>query len=133
MGMFDYVRCEVLLPDAFEGGCQTKDFDCEMCRIEIRADGSLWIERFDREVVPKAERPHPDAEGMLGLMGMLRRVNVRWELIDFHGVMNFYGDDKAGGWHEYNAKFTDGRLVSIEAALMTNGGFDCGAGGGKVL
>ena len=31
----------------------------------------------------------------------------------FHGVVNFYGTDSEGDWHEYNAKFTDGQLVGI--------------------
>lgn len=35
---------------------------------------------------------------------------------DFHGVLNFYGADLNNEWHEYNAKFTDGNLVVIEAA-----------------
>jgi hypothetical protein len=30
-------------------------------------------------------------------------------------MLNFYGSEGTR-WHEYNAKFTDGQLVSIEAA-----------------
>lgn len=54
MGMFDYVRCKAPLPDGFEGGLQTKDFDCELAMVEIREDGTLWIERFEHETVPAA-------------------------------------------------------------------------------
>lgn len=36
---------------------------------------------------------------------------------NFHGILNFYGGD--GGWREFNAKFTDGQLVSIEQVKET--------------
>jgi len=41
MGMFDYVRSEIPLPNGFTGDLQTKDFDCIMTTILIRADGRL--------------------------------------------------------------------------------------------
>lgn len=119
MGMFDYIKCEVPLPDGFQGELQSKDFDCDMVTHVITADGRFLKERIDRvEEVPKAERPYPDGEGIWGLAGSVRTITSRHE-VPFHGVINFYGccgDRKKGDWewHEYNAKFTDGRLVSIE-------------------
>jgi hypothetical protein len=146
MGMFDYIRCEVPLPDGWEAdNLQTKDFDCEMVTHVITKDGRLMLERIDEtHVVPKAERPYPDApdDDIRSMCGMLRTVRSQHDS-GFHGVVRFYGseyrhlDDKPacprgaehqGGevrdwttkeplkhiWHEYNAKFTDGQLVGIE-------------------
>lgn len=138
MGMFDYVKCEPLLPDGWNANdsyveLQTKDFDCAMTTVKITADGQLMIQDFEYEVVPKDERPYPNEDGALGLAGSLRRVNERWRVLDFHGVMEFYGSERLGTrhwvvsaaraeggfwqpderWHEYQAKFTDGRLVGI--------------------
>ncbi len=110
MGMFDYIKCEYPLPDGWNGELQTKDFDCEMVTHIITADGRLMLE------------------------GIIES--------KFHGIVNFYGSeyhslndqparpkgvshgpdgvkDYTTGeplkhiWHEYNAKFTDGKLVSI--------------------
>jgi len=114
MGMFDYIRCEAPLPDGFKGELQTKDFDCEMVEHLITADGRLMLEQIDSvEEVPKAERPYPDApEGSsMSFVGCIRTIRSRHQS-DFHGVIRFYGGDRHE-WHEYRAKFTDGRLVSI--------------------
>lgn len=120
MGMFDYVRCEVPLPDGFTGELQTKDFCNDMVTHTITADGRLLLERIDRvEEVPKAERPYPDApdDDLRSIFGSIRTFTSSSEC-EFHGIMNFYGSegDSAIGthkWHEYNAKFTDGKLVEI--------------------
>ncbi len=116
MGMFDYIKCEVPLPDGWTGELQSKDFDCEMVEHIISKDGRLMLERGHNEEVPRNERPYPDAKpGTLeSICGIMRRV-PKYEDANFHGMVNFYGTDGKGGWHEYNAKFTDGRLMSIEA------------------
>ena len=92
MGMFDDVKCERVMPgDRQPRSCQfqTKDFACEMSGYEITSDGRLL----------KDGEPHY-----------------------FHGHLNFYtheSDDNTGRgggwWFEYDAKFTDGRLVEIRA------------------
>lgn len=98
MGMFDDVICEAPLPDGWEGKClQTKDLDCLLCIYTITKGGRLirtspaWYEDSDKTVIS--------------------------EDTNFHGILNFYGHedlpDKQLVWHEYNAKFTDGNLVSI--------------------
>lgn len=144
MGMFDYIRCEMPLPDGWNGHeLQTKDFECDMVTHVITKEGRLMLERIDEiHLVPRAERPYPTEDGLLGMWGMMRTVKSLHDS-NFHGVVNFYGseyrtiDDQPatpngvahqGGsvcdyttkeplkrvWHEYNAKFTDGNLVSIE-------------------
>jgi len=115
MGMFDYVEVDEKhgLPKV---GYQSKDFDCEMTTIRISEKGRLEIERGDYEPVPKAERPYPDDDGFLGMMGSMRKVNSRWEDLNHHGMFNFYGNDGLnfdGEWFDFDAKFTDGDLVEI--------------------
>jgi hypothetical protein len=100
MGLFDYVRCEVPLPDGFAGELQTKDFDDPyMETYTIRADGRLIHDKPRYDIDPPGTH-----HGLIDT--------------NFHGVLNFYGSEgTAGGedwkWHEYNAKFTDGDLVEI--------------------
>lgn len=115
MGLFDYVRCEVPLPDGFEGELQTKDFylPC-MLRHVITKDGRFMEMVLIRtELVPENERPYPDSP----FIGCMRSITEMKDA-NFHGILNFYGHEgnRADGtwkWHEYNAKFTDGRLVEI--------------------
>lgn len=132
MGMFDYIRCEVPLPDGWQPPddlLQTKDFNCEMVVHIITKEGRLMLEQIDEmHVVPESERPHPGAPGLLGMMGMLRSDKSIHDS-NFHGIVNFYDlettgyepDERYGPKgrpiyksHNYHAKFTDGQLVGIE-------------------
>ena len=139
MGMFDWVSVEVPLPDGWNPPehLQSKDFDCEM--TIIRVGQRLKIERFEYETVPREQRPYPDAEkgSLRALCGMFRKVNRKWEDLNFHGIFNFYGSEDTGkllavnmkdgtcapigeepqerAWHEYFAKYTDGQLVGVFA------------------
>jgi len=111
MGMFDHIHCEVPLPDGFMGEMQTKDFDCVLGTLLIRANGRLMIEECDWEEVPLEERPNP----LLPFVGSRRAINKRWHDLDFHGCFWFYGSEGAGGkWHEYAARFAHGTLESID-------------------
>ena len=111
MGMFDNICCEIPLPDGFAGEMQTKDFDCVLGTLLIRADGRLMIQECDWEEVPLEERPNP----LLPFVGSRRAINKRWRDLDFHGDFRFYGSEGAGGeWHEYAARFAHGTLESID-------------------
>jgi hypothetical protein len=122
MGMFDYIKCEIPLPDGFSGELQTKDFDCTLSTHIIKADGSLELDNGHDEIVPEGERPYPNAEGLKKFIGSLRHI-PKLEKTNFHGMLRFYGIEKMGydsesgkpldKWHEYIAKFTDGKLMSI--------------------
>ena len=119
MGMFDYVLPECPLPD--EGAklihnWRTKDFDAPfMDEYRITAEGRLLEEIYDIE-----DRSDPTAESgtLASLRGMMTRIHVRWQDMNHHGVLNFYGhttDWQPGGeWIEYNATFTHGALEKIE-------------------
>ncbi len=118
MGMFDYLRCAVPLPDGFVGEplFQTKDFERVLANHVIKEDG-LYLDEGHYETVPKTERPNPDAEDgtLAALKGSLRWVPNLVHHPEAHGVVNFYGQDANGKRHEYDAKFTDGRLICIKA------------------
>lgn len=107
MGMFDEVECQVPLPDGWEHPVfQTKTFDEPyLDRYIIRADG-----RLIRKKPWYSDQITEDTD------------------LNYHGILNFYsyeGDPNdetpiEQRWHEYNAKFTDGHLVSIEAVSSTD-------------
>ena len=135
MGMFDYLRCEVDTPDGWKpenGLFQTKDFDNQLVTITITADGRLLQEVItDTEVVPKEERPYPDApdDDFRSLIGSIRTITRTEVIPDFHGIVHFYGTETVSKtpdptsvlgvrrelkFHDYQAKFTDGKLVEIK-------------------
>lgn len=113
MGMFDFVRSEVTLPDGFDGELQTKSFDSTLATILIKADGRLLIEEVQYERLPPKEG-QLGKPLKLGFLGELQRKSSRWRDINFHGDFSFYGlDDKSGQWHGYVARFTHGELEYI--------------------
>lgn len=125
MGMFDYIKCEAPLPETPVAPpsniFQTKDTpDQYMTIYTITADGCLTWRPYHMEEVPKAERPYPDDDGILGLRGCMRRVESQPERLDYHGDIEFYeGDHKNGSWWEYRARFTNGKLERIDLVDFT--------------
>ena len=116
MGMFDYVKCERIMPDGLDGHdqeFQTKDFDCPYLNVYIITNnGRLVTDKYHQELVPENERPYPD----MPIIGCIKRVvDIPNYDLEYHGVLKFYGIDKNNKWHEYNAQFTDGQLVKLEA------------------
>ena len=117
MGMFDYLRCKMPLPEPCPPSdtlFQTKDTDEQyMETYTITEDGRLIHHAVDYETVPKAERPHPEEDGLLGLRGSIRRIPRGEVEIPLHGDLEFhhYSDDKE--WWSYIARFTEGRCVRI--------------------
>lgn len=121
MGMYDtlYINTDMLPVSEEEKkrigsnpGWQTKDLYCEMTEAYITDDGYLKINEFEYEVVPKEERPHPEADGLLGACGALRRINQRLVTLNVNFTVNFYspiGDDD----YEFSATFEYGKLKQI--------------------
>lgn len=91
---------------------QTKNFDCLDDTYYITLDGKLQREFCDLEEVPPKERPYPNPKHKLHNVGSLKKVNCTYKDIDFHGILIFY-QSISHEWYEFNAKFTDGKLVSI--------------------
>ena len=138
MGMFDRIHCEYPLPDSDAQNLefQTKDLDCSLTDYDITKEGRLVEHHWDYEATPEDELPYKDSENeLMRFVGSIRRVEGSHRVVDtnYHGMLRFYGsihtgdlfmiDSKTGKdtahpgpepeWFEYEAKFTDGTVVSI--------------------
>jgi hypothetical protein len=107
MGLFDDITCEKELPGLTEKlSFQTKDLDCMMGSYTITAEGRLIEHAFGLE----SRTPEEKA---VSLIPLFNRVELGDVDTNYHGWLNFYGDDSKGQWHEFNAKFTDGVMVEV--------------------
>lgn len=110
MGMFDTIRCEVLLPDGSSPenrDFQTKSLENLMINYVITAKGELYEEKWDVEWVEA--QTHWLGGYMQNIEGSYRREY----LTDFHGDIIFYDSKPMKEnrvWRDYYARFTDGRL-----------------------
>lgn len=119
MGMFDNLKIstdKLPLSDSEKKSIgenadwQTKDFECIMSTAEITDDGKLRFLTFRYEW---DENVKSGIFELTGKMGGLVTKDEKWIDIQHHGYVNFYSIINAI-WYEFNAKFTDGQLVSIE-------------------
>ncbi|HYD01844.1 MAG TPA: hypothetical protein VEB22_11510 [Phycisphaerales bacterium] len=110
--MYDNLICKHPLPDGSnpEGrGFQTKDTDAQrLDTYTITAEGRLVHTERDWEVVPKEQRPYPNATGWRAARGCMRAVNHRDVDTNFSGQISFYD-----GSIDYTARFGNGQLVGI--------------------
>jgi hypothetical protein len=109
MGMFDYLKVEVELPDGTSGEgreFQTKDLESLLETYTITVDGKLIRHRVDMEWIT-------DEAAFLG--GGLHAIpgTARDEDVPFHGDLTFYGGVKDGFFRDYTARFTEGKLSRI--------------------
>jgi hypothetical protein len=121
MGMFDWVKVDVPLPDGWRAPndetFQTKDFESTMTTIWITPEGRLMVEDSDIEIVPEAERPGYDPAtggftGSLGgLIGSIRHINHKWRDLNYHGWFGFYGSESPDNGHT-GGFFTNGKRYS---------------------
>lgn len=108
MGMFDYLNCDYPLPveGAPTTGYQTKNTPAQALDVyTIRADGTLWGQEYDFE-----DRSDPDAKGIMAFAGCATRVNHRDVFCPMTGEVRFYTSMDGGGWVEFSAYFTNGKL-----------------------
>lgn len=124
MGLFDYITCEMPLPETPTpppgDDFQTKDTpDQYMTTYTITADGRLTWRPYHLEEVPQHERPYPDGDGLLGAMGSIRRVEKEPEAIPYHGDIHFCHYREPGEWWEYRARFTEGVCSGISLVEYT--------------
>lgn len=117
MGLFDYLRCDLPLPErgVSDRWFQTKDTPAQWTdRYAIHADGTLWHQAYDLE-----DRSDPQATGLARLRGMATPVNQRWEPCgDFTGEICFY-DLIDGQLQCFSAYFVQGTLAHPIVALPT--------------
>lgn len=109
--MYDSIRClkELPWPEATDFGSewQTKSIECQLDDYEIRADGTLWHQKYETE-----DRSDPNAEGLMKFAGMMTRVNLRWAQVPFvgelemHHLMNL--PDKPKVWYSVRFWFREG-------------------------
>lgn len=118
MGMFDYIRCKVPLPDGLDTGDPERSFQtkCLLCRLdefEIREDGTLWHQDYSVE-----DRSNPDAEGLESLYGIRTRVNQKWiQWPDFTGEIVLSYRDSEKGLMKISTYFARGKLKHIEPLI----------------
>lgn len=116
MGMFDYVRCEVDLPNRpvqdKDELFQTKDFANMMETYVICQNGQIYRERWDYDW-------QEDEGSMFG--GYFNKVEGSFRreyLTDCEGEITFYNSIPLSNgqyrWVEYTARFTNGKLESIK-------------------
>lgn len=121
MGMFDYVKVEMPLPKTITMPSaewfQTKDVPtCQlyMAKWVIDSEGRLLKKGYRIEDKSDKSLPKGDVRRLAGSMSKVYDEELD-EIIDFHGVIEFYElDNKTRDWWCYRAKFTDGICVSIE-------------------
>jgi len=110
MGMFDYVKSEMILPDrnfVTDEYFQTKSLDCLMEHFVITKDGELCRDMWDYEWV--------DDDNAF-LKGMFKQIDgsYRREYLTNHtGTINFYGKAPDGIWRDYHATFVDGKITKL--------------------
>lgn len=123
MGLYDTLElpAEISLPgldrDPSTIGWQTKSIGMPALRtFRITPDGRLLQEEFHTEEVPDEERRYYGTDKwddpFFQMAGSFRHVHDGWSERQYHGVIRFVAsvdDDLL----EYQAKFTDGRLVAL--------------------
>ena len=113
MGMFDYIKCEIKLPDnTLPDGreFQTKSLDSAMENYVITVKGELYREVWDHEWVENPKSP------IGGSFNKVEGSYRREYLTDFHGDIIFYTSTpmtESRIWRDYTARFTEGRLTRI--------------------
>jgi hypothetical protein len=122
MGMYDYLICEMSLPEQPRAPqsrtFQTKDLECLLERYTITVAGRLIHYAMRYEEVPLSERPHPE----LPFIGCMRAVPIGHIDTNFHGMLEFYTyDSRTKESWSYEAKFTDGQCVDIRCLEYEHG------------
>jgi len=100
MGMFDELTCDYPLPEVgvVNWKFQTKDLGCDLAHYHITTDGELqlwvhgWLDDF-KDVLPIPVQLHGEP---------------------YHGYLTFH-DFRDEIWYDFRAKFTDGKLIRIDA------------------
>jgi hypothetical protein len=112
--MFDDIRCKYPLPDpeAQDFAFQTKDLDCNLDMYTITEDGRLLVDRHLLDENLDHDKNKPFAAGN----HPFRRTDLGQEEVLHHGDITFYASGPNGGWMEYIARFTHGRVESIRDA-----------------
>lgn len=132
MGLYDTLElpADISLPgldrDPSTIGWQTKSIGMPALRtFRITPEGRLLQEEFQTEEVPDEERHYYGTDKwddpLFQMAGSFRHVHDGWSERQYHGVIRFvaFVDNDL---LEYEAKFTDGRLVALREFRDDDGG-----------
>jgi hypothetical protein len=106
--MFDYIRCEVPLPDGYEAAgteFQTKSLWCSMDRLTITPASRLIYHR----------RRYDNSTADQGKTGVGRFVPAGDADMDFHGDLLIRGESLVGATLNCVVRFTHGTVEWIRA------------------
>lgn len=113
MGMFDWVKVKMPLPDSPGNDIDFQSKDTEdqfLTHYTITADGRLTKPKITRY----EDRSDPKAEGFMSVLGMATPIIDGEVEIPFHGYIHFHHyNNKTREYWNYRAKFTDGKCVEI--------------------
>ena len=110
MGMFDYLRCELPMPDGrkvLEDSFQTKSLWCSMDRFTITSQSRLIYHPCRHECIGEHEiRP--------GVMfPQYRRVPLDDVDVEYHGDLEIHGTTPDDDFVHYVVRFTHGTVEWI--------------------
>ncbi len=93
---------------------QTKSFENFMGNYELRLDG-IYRQDFESYIVPKNERPYPDAEegSIESIFGVLGRKNGDWVKVNRTLEFSFYSDIE-GEWVEFEGIMCQGKVLELK-------------------
>jgi hypothetical protein len=114
MGVFDYVKHD-------GRRYQTKDTPDQWMHEYRIVGGRLLGDEWHTELVPKAERPYPDAadDDMMSFVGSVRVVIDKADVDqNWHGYLDLAEDEPP--YRSHRAKFTDGNLVEFVCTERTD-------------
>lgn len=104
MGMFDNIIVEKdNIFGIVDADYQSKSLNCALDTYTIYKDGTIAITDILTDSfqwwIHETNTPDP------------KRLPAR--LTNINGVFNIYGDDKDGGWYEYDMYVEDGKVVKV--------------------
>lgn len=108
MGMYDIVKVKIELPD-YSGPMddfQTKSLSSRLDEYTINENGRLIHHTTEWVIVPENEKKHE--------FHLFNVEPTGDEDENYHGYINFYTIFELEGMIDFEAKFTDGRLVEIQ-------------------
>lgn len=97
---------------------QTKSFGNFMGNYELRPDG-IYRQDFESFIVPKNERPYPDAEegSIESMFGVLGRKNGKWKKVNRTLEFSFYSDID-GEWVEFEGIMCQGNVLELKKSRI---------------
>jgi hypothetical protein len=129
MGMFNYITCEMSLPDGETGTFQTKSLGERLLdNYRITENGQIQKQEKDLQYTDKwfdwketknglrkvyCSAPVDPKPEDWGPWQEWEYVNHRWVDFPFTGEFGFHIFKKDDTWHEYVAEAKDGKVLSI--------------------